>query len=121
MELNEAKAMIEAQQAENATLKAELDALKAQAKADAEGRRKADLKALFAALGKDAPEGDAVKPYLDMTEAQFAAYTADIKAVAKVPDRALFSSQSLGHAGQPASQTPGELLMAAVTNLSQRG
>lgn len=121
MELNEAKAMIEAQQAENASLKAELDALKAQAKADAEARRKADLKSLFTALGKDAPEGDAAKPYLDMTDAQFAAYSTDLKAVAKVPDQALFSAQSLAHGGQSPTKTPGELLMAAVTNLSKRG
>ena len=115
------KTMIEALQEENATLKAELDAMKDQAKTDAEARRKADLKALFTALGKECPDGDAAKPYLDMTEAQFAAYSTDLKAAAKVPDRALFSSQSLAHAGQTAPQTPGQMLLAAVDKLSKIG
>jgi hypothetical protein len=121
MEKTDQTSMIEALQAENAALKAEMDTIKAAAAAQAQERRAADLKALYVQLGKDAPTGEAASVYMDMTDAQFAAYSADLKAVAAKPDRALFAAQSLAHAGHDTTKTPGELLLSAVNQLSKRG
>lgn len=95
-------ALIEAKDAEITALKAEIGDLKNQMKAQAEMARKAALTALFAEVGKEMPEkDDALAPYLSMTDAAFAAYAADLRALRPQHDPALFSRQSvaLGQAG----------------------
>jgi phage head maturation protease len=83
-------------------LKARIAELEAQIEAARVERRRADLSALFEAVGRDVPKDD--KPYLEMSDAAFAAFAADLKAVAKpARDAALFSATSLGKAdaGKP--------------------
>jgi hypothetical protein len=83
-------------------LKARIAELEAQIEAARVERRRADLSALFEAVGRDMPADD--KPYIEMSDAAFAAFAADLKAVAKpTRDAALFSAASLGKvtAGKP--------------------
>ncbi|WP_298292760.1 hypothetical protein [Thiomonas sp.] len=65
-------------------------------------RRAEQLSALFAAIGRDAPDEEAARPYLEMSDAAFAAFAADLKAVAQAarpqPNPALFASQALSRA-----------------------
>jgi len=78
-------------------LKARIAELEAQIEAARVERRRADLSALFEAVGRDVPADD--KPYLEMSDAAFAAFAADLKAVAKpARDAALFASTSLNKA-----------------------
>jgi hypothetical protein len=78
-------------------LKARIAELEAQIEAARIERRRADLSALFEAVGRDMPKDD--KPYLEMSDAAFAAFATDLKAVAKpARDAALFSATSLGKA-----------------------
>jgi len=105
-------------QAEIDRLNAEVAELKASIETARAERRRADLSALFAAVGRDAPEDAA--PYLDMTDAAFSAFAADLKAVASsVPprDAALFRADSLSHSGKPG---PEDGLAAEVKRLCAR-
>jgi hypothetical protein len=65
-------------------------------------RRVEQLSALFDEIGRDAPQGEAVKPYLEMSDAAFAAFAAELRAVAKSVRQqvnpALFSSQAMSRA-----------------------
>lgn len=96
--------------------------LQAAASSAAAQRRSADLSALFADLGQDVPQGDAAKPYMDMTEASFAAMATTLRATragTKKADETLFSSQATQRAGQQkAPAGAGESLLAAVQTLS---
>ena len=95
-------ALIEAKDAEITALKAEIGDLKTQMKAQAEMARKTALTALFAEVGKEMPEkDDALAPYLSMSDAAFAAYAADLRALRPQHDPALFARQSvaLGQSG----------------------
>jgi hypothetical protein len=100
-------------------LKARIAELEAQIEAMRIERRRAELSALFEAIGRDMPQDD--KPYLEMSDAAFAAFAADLKAVAKpVRDAALFSATSIGKAA--AGETDGEkqrltALLAAVDSI----
>jgi hypothetical protein len=83
-------------------LKARIAELEAQIEDARVDRRRADLSALFDAVGRDVPKDE--KPYLEMSDAAFAAFAADLKAVAKpARDAALFSATSVGKAdaGKP--------------------
>jgi hypothetical protein len=78
-------------------MKARIAELEAQIEAARVERRRADLSALFEAIGRDVPKDE--KPYLEMSDAAFSAFAADLKAVAKpVRDAALFSATSVGKA-----------------------
>jgi molecular chaperone GrpE (heat shock protein) len=84
------------------SLKARIAELEAQIEAARIERRRADLSALFEAVGRDMPKDD--KPYLEMSDAAFAAFAADLKEVAKpARDAALFAATSVGKAaaGKP--------------------
>jgi phage head maturation protease len=107
----EDQTLIDQQAAQIAELRAQLDA---QAKAT----RSAALSALFTEIGRDPLAADKAAPYLDMTDASFAAFAADLRAMhkaARPADRALFASQSHAMGGQPAG---GASLMDAVKKLS---
>ncbi|WP_424894457.1 hypothetical protein [Tepidimonas sp. HKU79] len=86
-------------------------------------RRVESLSALFEEVGRDAPQGDAIKPYLEMSDAAFAAFAADLRAVAKRPQAnpALFSSQALSRAASTVQDEPQDrlkALLAAVDRVS---
>ncbi len=105
-------------QAEIDRLNTEIAELKARMEAARVEHRQVDLAALFAAVGRDAPQDAA--PYLDMSEAAFAALAADLKAVAasgKQADAALFRADSLKHADKPATD---DALAAEVKRLCAR-
>lgn len=90
----EDEALIKAQEAEIATLKAAAVEAKMSA-------RKAEVTALFKVIGRDVPTD--VTAYTDMTDAAFAAYSRDMQemhakqAKQAKPDQSLFSSQSANH------------------------
>lgn len=112
----EDEALIAGLQEQVKNLQAELDRLREQ-------RRVEQLSALFEEVGRDVPNGDAVKPYLSMSDEAFAAFAADLRAVASAarvkPDAALFSSQAVKRAEkQPANADRASVLMAAVKRLS---
>lgn len=88
-------------------------------------RRAEQLSALFDEIGRDAPQGDAIKPYLEMSEAAFSAFAVDLRAVAKAsrpqPNPALFSSQAMSRAAaKPEPQDRLQALLAAVERVSTR-
>jgi phage head maturation protease len=100
-------------------LKARIAELEAQIEAARVERRRADLSALFEAVGRDMPADD--KPYIEMSDAAFSAFAADLKAVAKpARDAALFASTSLGKAaaGKPdGDQQRMNALLSAVESI----
>lgn len=80
-------------------LKARIAELEAEIQSMREDRRKAELAALFEAVGRDAP--DDITPYLEMSDKAFAAFAADLKALAKpARDAALFTAASVVKAGE---------------------
>lgn len=109
---------------------AEIAALKAQATEAGKAARKAALSALCAELGRDMPADDKLAPYLDMGEAQFSAYAADLRALKATaaaapktpPDRALFAAQSHAvAAGKPTgTDTLGQALLSAVKTMTTK-
>jgi phage head maturation protease len=113
--MSEDKPTVEALQARIAELEAQIEAARIE-------RRRADLAALFEAVGRDAPSDD--KPYIEMSDAAFAAFAADLKAVAKpARDASLFSAASLAKAGkggepQDASRARVDALMSAVKQIT---
>lgn len=113
--MSDDKPTVEALQARIAELEAQIEAARIE-------RRKADLAAVFEAVGRDVPQD--VQPYLDMSDAAFAAFAADLKAVAKpARDAALFSAASLAKAGkggepQDASRARVDALMSAVKQIT---
>lgn len=113
--MSDNKPTVEALQARIAELEAQIEAARIE-------RRKADLAAVFEAVGRDVPQD--VQPYLDMSDAAFAAFAADLKAVAKpARDAALFSAASLAKAGkggepQDASRARVDALMSAVKQIT---
>jgi hypothetical protein len=89
---------VKALQEENATLKAQLEAtnvelstLKAEFAAKQLEARTNEVKALFAAIGKEATE-DAIKPYLSMDSAAFSVVSADMQALKPKANAALFTA-----------------------------
>jgi hypothetical protein len=89
---------VKALQEENATLKAQLEAtnvelstLKAEFAAKQLEARTNEVKALFAAIGKEATE-DAIKPYLSMDSAAFSVVSADMQALKPKANAALFAA-----------------------------
>lgn len=115
------QSLIDSQAAEIAQLKAQVAEATKAAKEAADGARKASLSALFKEVGRDEPKD--VAPYVEMSEAAFAAFSADLRAMkvtqtARKTDSALFSSQSAGRANeQDQPQERGALLLAAVNKL----
>jgi phage head maturation protease len=78
------KAQLEATNVELSTLKAEFAAKKLEARTN-------EVKALFAAIGKEATE-DAIKPYLSMDSAAFSVVSADMQALKPKANAALFAA-----------------------------
>lgn len=113
--MSDDKPTVEALQARIAELEAQIEAARIE-------RRKADLAAVFEAVGRDVPQD--VQPYLGMSDAAFAAFAADLKAVAKpARDAALFSAHSLSKAGQggapqDAARARLDALMSAVKQIT---
>lgn len=113
--MSDDKPTVEALQARIAELEAQIEAARIE-------RRRADLAAVFEAVGRDVPQD--AQPYLDMSDAAFAAFAADLKAVAKpARDAALFSAHSLskaGQGGQPqdAARARLDALMSAVKQIT---
>ena len=117
----EDQALIDGLNADVARLNQQITDLHTAASAAATAQRSADLSALFAELGRDAPTGDAAQPYLDMSAASYGAFAADLRAAAqsaRKADRALFSAQGAQHgAGAAGSDKAGAALLAAVQAL----
>jgi phage head maturation protease len=89
---------VKALQEENATLRAQLEAtnvelstLKEQFAAKQLEARTNEVKALFAAIGKEATD-EAIKPYLSMDSAAFAVVSADMQALKPKANAALFAA-----------------------------
>jgi phage head maturation protease len=89
---------VKALQEENATLRAQLEAtnvelstLKEQFAAKQLAARTNEVKALFAAIGKEATD-EAIKPYLSMDSAAFAVVSADMQALKPKANAALFAA-----------------------------
>ena len=106
-----------------AGLQQQVEALQAELERLRTDRRAEQLAALMTDIGRDAPQGDALKPYLSMSDEAFAAFAADLRAVASAarvkPDAALFSSQAVKRAEkQPADADRASVLLAAVKRLS---
>lgn len=106
-----------------AGLQEQVQSLQAELQKARQERRVEQLSALFEEVGRDVPNGDAVKPYLEMSDAAFAAFAADLRAVAKRPQAnpALFSSQALSRAASTAQDEPQDrlkALLAAVDRVS---
>lgn len=85
-----------------AGLQEQVQSLQAELEKARQERRVEQLSALFDEIGRDAPQGEAVKPYLEMSDAAFAAFAAELRAVAKSVRQqvnpALFSSQAMSRA-----------------------
>jgi hypothetical protein len=111
---------------------AEIDALKAQNAALAvqvadtqKAARTAALSALFSELGRDMPAEDKRGPYLEMSEAAFSVFSADLRATkasakpaGRQVDPALFSAQSAGRKAEGAGEKkPSDALFAAVDQI----
>lgn len=107
-------------------LQTQLAALQTQVAAAATAQRSEQFAALCRDIGREAvPTGDALKPYLDMTDATFAAYCADLRAehqrftaANRTHTAALFGSTSAAKAQsqQAAGTDPGKSpLMQAVS------
>jgi hypothetical protein len=90
------KAQNEALAADNARLKADSEAREAQLAAERKAKREADIKALFSATGREFSEVSA-QAYMDLSDAAFAAISADLSASAKrsAPEY-LFSHVAVG-------------------------
>lgn len=120
----EDQALIDGLNADVARLNQQVTEMQAAAATAAAERRATDLAALFAELGRDLPEGDAAKPYMDMSAASFAAFAADLRAAhksARKADSTLFTAQGTQRAqGQAPGQQGASALLAAVQNLSAK-
>jgi len=85
-------------------------------------RRAAEFAALCAEVGRDMPEGDALKPYLAMPEEAYAVFAADLRAVAgaKKParDEALFRFTAADKALDEEAKRQTATLSAAVARLT---
>lgn len=107
-------ALIEGLQAKVEELEARLAALR-------DEKRAAELAALFDTIGRDLPQGDALKPYLSMDDAAFAVFAADLKSVAAAAkpkaDGALFSSVATKKAADEDKRREAVSLSAAVERL----
>ncbi|MFN4003329.1 MAG: hypothetical protein ACK4MJ_03950 [Hylemonella sp.] len=106
-----------------AGLQEQVQSLQAELQKARQERRVEQLSALFDEIGRDAPQGDAIQPYLEMSEAAFSAFAADLRAVAKAARQqvnpALFSSQAMGRAAtkQDRSIDWGEVYSFAIKNV----
>lgn len=110
-------------------LQTQLAQLQAQVAASAQSQREAQFAALCRDIGREViPSGDGLQPYLDMTEATFAAYCADMRAehqrfaaASRTHTAALFGSTSAAKAqsqqaqGTDLNKSP---LMQAVARMS---
>lgn len=110
-------------------LQTQLAQLQATVAQTAQAQREAQFAALCRDIGRDVvPTGDGLQPYLDMTEATFAAYCADMRAehqrftaASRTHTAALFGSTSAAKAqGQQAQGTDlnKSPLMQAVARMS---
>ena len=114
------EALITAQAAEIATLKAAA----AEAKMSA---RKAAIAALFAAVGRDVPAD--VSAYVEMSDAAFAAYSQDMKELHKqtkpAADQSLFSSQAAQRVSQGVQNVEfsvgAQALFASIDAMTKKG
>lgn len=81
---------------ENATLRAEMKALREQMLADKQQRREAEIRQLFHDVGREF-SADAAKPYLELSESSFLAVVKDMRAMRPAVDAAstLFSEQAV--------------------------
>jgi cell division protein FtsB len=115
-------------QAEFDALKAQNAALAAQVAEAQKGARVAALSALFSEIGRDMPAEDKRAPYLEMSEAAFSVFSADLRATkasakpaGRQVDPALFSAQSAGRkAGDAGEKKPSDALFAAVDALIKK-
>ena len=115
-------------QAEFDALKAQNAALAAQVAEAQKGARVAALSALFSELGRDMPAEDKRGPYLEMSEAAFSVFSADLRATkasakpaGRQVDPALFSAQSAGRKAEGAGEKkPSDALFAAVDSLIKK-
>lgn len=111
----EDEALIAGLQQQVEALQAEIDTLRT-------ARRAEQLAALMSEVGRDVPEGEALAPYLAMSDEAFAIFAADLRAVAEAarikPDAAMFSSQAVKRAEkQPQELDRASALLAAVKKL----
>lgn len=116
----EDQALIDGLQSEVAALKASLSSL-------ATDKRVAEFSALCKEIGRDVPEGDALKPYAEMSDSAFAVFSADLRAehkrfaaASKTNNSALFGSQSAAKARdlQKSGSVDTSPLMQAVARMS---
>lgn len=116
----EDQALIDGLQSDVAALTASLASLTAE-------KRVAEFSALCKEIGRDLPEGDALKPYTEMSAAAFAVFSADLRAehkrfaaASKTHNAALFGSQSAAKAQQQqkAGTSDHSPLMQAVARMS---
>ncbi len=115
-------------QAEFDALKAQNAALAAQVADAQKAARTAALSALFSELGREMPAADKLAPYLEMSDAAFSVFSADMremKAKAKPAGRqvdpSLFSAQSAGRKASDAGEKkPADALFAAVDSLIKK-
>lgn len=113
----EDQALIDGLQAQVTELNGKLDTLQTQAQEQATLARKAAINALFSAVGKAEPED--LTPYLSMTDAAFAAYSADIKALQPKHDTALFTRTTPTPDYKAEPQEKGKALLRAVKQLAK--
>lgn len=115
-------------QAEIDRLTAANAALSAQVAEAQKTARTAALSALFSEVGREMPAADKLAPYLEMSDAAFSVFSADMremKAKAKPAGRqvdpSLFSAQSAGRKASDAGEKkPADALFAAVDSLIKK-
>ena len=109
------KAVIEDLQAQLTSANAEAEDLKKQLKEFAAAKRKGEVVSLFSALGREVTEEFAA-PYMDLTDVQFAAVSADLLAMKPKPAAHLFSAAPTGSSGEPTA-TAAELSLDLLNQL----
>jgi hypothetical protein len=123
-----AMALSAEQQAEFDALKAQNAALATQVADSQKAARTAALSALFSEVGRDMPAAEKLAPYLEMSDAAFSVFSADMrelkaksKPAGRQVDPSLFSAQSAGRkASETGEQKPGDALFAAVDALIKK-
>ena len=97
---DDSNAVIEDLQSQLTAAKAEADDLKKQLKEFAAAKRKGEIVALFTSLGREVKD-EAIEPYMELSEAQFSAVSADLLAMKPQPAAHLFSAAPIGSSGEP--------------------
>ena len=101
------KALIDDLQALLTIAKAEADDLKKKLAEFTAAKRKGEIVALFSALGREVKD-EAIAPYMELSDVQFAAVSADMLELKPKPAAHLFSAIPPG-SGEPQTATAAEL------------